>query len=488
MNLVLKKIRRNSKRRTIFMARENKNWHPDFVQYIKDIVSNPIYRGLPIQTKSDGSYAWLASKLTDTGKGRIEWCSRKADELGIVKEPGFYAKVMLEIHPLKRKPCQICGKWMSLYYHYPSANFVRFLNKEFDTDFTMNDHISDIYDSIVQKQKTDRYIKAFLIKKGKLVATVNNSKDEIISELERKCRIEGQGSLGPGAMSNFPDRYDGFHSYNRCCRSSEDKGRSKENLKSYTQDRRAYEYWSDGNIHAANQFMGSSFFKGISADHIGPISLGVVHDPRYLQPMAGSDNSSKRDRLSVEDVKKIIEVRNRTKIVPISWYSIKIWDFIEKNYQKNEGLVPDLYRDTLKQNMTNFMFILGVILDIPEGDLGAEFLEEVLLKPKYDDFNYSYSFNERGEIVSNQPRHFTDRSNEELDRYKRIAFESVKEYNSKENRNLSPDLTMVEKQELKNLVQGLMKDHDFSDGKKRLSSLMSKIQDRLLERMKSASR
>lgn len=138
--------------------------------------------------------------------------------------------------------------------------------------------------------------------------------------------------------------------------------------------------------------------------------------------------------------------------------------------------------------MTNFMFILGVILDIPEGDLGAEFLEEVLLKPKYDDFNYSYSFNERGEIVSNQPRHFTDRSNEELDRYKRIAFESVKEYNSKENRNLSPDLTMGEKQELKNLVQGLMKDHDFSDGKKRLSSLMSKIQDRLLERMKSASR
>ena len=56
-----------------------------------------------------------------------------------------------------------------------------------------------------------------------------------------QCLIEESRSglikvLGPGAMSNFPDRFDGFHSYNRCCRSTEDTGRSVENLKSYTKD------------------------------------------------------------------------------------------------------------------------------------------------------------------------------------------------------------------------------------------------------------
>ena len=43
-----------------------------------------------------------------------------------------------------------------------------------------------------------------------------------------------------------------------------------------------------------NQFMGSRYFQGTSADHVGPISLGFVHDPRYLRPMTGSDNSAKR--------------------------------------------------------------------------------------------------------------------------------------------------------------------------------------------------
>ena len=47
--------------------------------------------------------------------------------------------------------------------------------------------------------------------------------------------------LSPGVMSNAPDRLDGFHSYNKCCRAKEDKGRSKENLNKYGEDRRAYE-------------------------------------------------------------------------------------------------------------------------------------------------------------------------------------------------------------------------------------------------------
>lgn len=62
--------------------------------------------------------------------------------------------------------------------------------------------------------------------------------------------------LSPGTMSNAPDRLDGFHTFNRCCRSTADKGRSKENLASYSTDRRAFENWSDGNWITANKLMG----------------------------------------------------------------------------------------------------------------------------------------------------------------------------------------------------------------------------------------
>ena len=58
-----------------------------------------------------------------------------------------------------------------------------------------------------------------------------------------KC---AKGKLSPGVMCNPPDRLDGFHTYNACCRSVEDTGRHKENLARYTQYRRAYENWAEG--------------------------------------------------------------------------------------------------------------------------------------------------------------------------------------------------------------------------------------------------
>ena len=43
---------------------------------------------------------------------------------------------------------------------------------------------------------------------------------------EKVVRAELRGRLSPGAMSNPPDRLDGFHTYNLCCRSKQDTGRS----------------------------------------------------------------------------------------------------------------------------------------------------------------------------------------------------------------------------------------------------------------------
>lgn len=466
------------------MAQDEKQWHRRFLRYMDEIVNHPNYKGLPIKKKPDGSYAWIATAKSEIGQQRIDWCIDKAQELDFVAKheayPGMYADVMLEIHPSKWKVCQICGKEMSLYYHYPNANFLKSLNKKFGTDFSDCNHISDIWDELINQGVRKLDIAAFLISKGNLNLDVHTAeKDEIIDALEYACRKGDKKCLGPGAMSNFPDRYDGFHTYNRCCRATQDKGRSKENLKSYTKDRRAYEYWSDGNIHAANQFMGSSFFDGTSADHIGPISLGFVHDSRYLQPMPSGDNSSKRDRLHIVDIESIIETENRTGVYPMSWQSKLLWEYIKENYKMNPNKVSTVYRDALKQNMTNFMFILLSILETCSNN-GEDFLVSAFLEPNYEYFKYSYTFNEKGEIIAKTDRHYTERNQYETDRYRRIAIEAVYDYNEKDNRHNKNNLTSSECEDLKFICNSIENGVSFKDCKQLVISLMETIQKRII--------
>lgn len=469
------------------MKQYKKQWHPNFITYMEKIINHPNYKGLPIIKRPDGSYDWIATAKSEIGHQRIIWCINKAKELGLIDTnkayPGMYADVMLEIHPTKWKVCQICGKEMSLYYHYPNANFLKSLNKRFNSNFTDCDHIGDIWDKLISSGIKKVEIASFLISKGSLkLDSTTATKENIIDALEYACRKGNKKCLGPGAMSNFPDRYDGFHTYNRCCRATQDKGRSKENLKSYTKDRRAYEYWSDGNIHAANQFMGSSFFHDTSADHIGPISLGFVHDPRYLQPMPVGDNSSKRDRLQIIDIKSIIETERRTGVYPMSWQSKLIWEFIRSNYTKFPDKVSSVYRDTLKQNMANFMHILRTILENCPNH-GEDFLVNTYLVPNYKYFKYSYKFNEKGEIISRGQRHHTDRSQYETDRYRRIAIESVYDYSDKDNRNNKNNLTDVESFTLTKICSAIESGEKPSDCKQMISHLVEGIEGRIISNL-----
>ena len=214
------------------MAKNNRNWNARFLKYMEMIVNNPNYKGLPIERKKDGSLKWIATANSEIGQERIEWADKKALELGFKLRAGVYADIMLAIHPTKWKVCQTCGKLMSLYYHYPNANFLKALNKTFHCEFSDCDHISNIWDELINRGVRKEELAKFLISKGDLELNYKTAeKDEIINALEYACRKGGKKCLGPGAMSNFPDRYDGFHTYNRCCRAAQDMGRSKENLK-----------------------------------------------------------------------------------------------------------------------------------------------------------------------------------------------------------------------------------------------------------------
>lgn len=460
------------------MAMNEKIWHPNFIEYMQLIAGHPNYSGLPIKVDSNGGLKWIATAKSEVGLKRKEWAEGKAEAMGIPIGPGVYAKVMYAVHPSKIKICQICGQGMSISYIYPNASFAKSIIKEFRIEIGIYDSIYEVWDTIVNHGYTALDFINLINIKFDTKFTLEDGKEKILKECESLCRLGGRAHFGPGAMSNFPDRFDGFHTYNRCHRSLEDRGRSKENLKSYTRDRRAYEYWSDGNIQAANQFMGSQYFKGVSADHVGPISLGFVHDSHYLRPMTGSDNSAKRDRLSEETIDEVVEIYKKTHVYPMSWYSAIIWDYIVDNYKTNPKKVAGDYRDLLKQNMTNFMYILKIILDT--GAKGEEFLVKTLLLPKNEYFLHKYAFNDMGVIMSKEARNITQRASGEFDRFTRVAFKSVYEYSEKLNRNTSADLNDDELHIIKELLVSV-ESGSYTNAQIILKRLIERIQVRLVK-------
>lgn len=460
------------------MARIEKVWHPLFIDYMDMIIQHPNYKGLKIEYKSDGSPIWLAPKQTSIGKERIQWAKEKAKLLGIKDEPGVFAKVMLELHPTKKKVCQTCGKTLSLYYLYPSVSLVNSIKKRFDYDTDSITSLLDIVEDL-SIDTSDSDIKIFLQDKFGVEIEAGESLTSVVWKCERKCRLGSSKMLGPGAMSNFPDRYDGFHSYNRCCRSIEDKGRSSENLRSYTKDRRAYEYWSDGNIHAANQYMGSPFFAGASADHIGPISLGFIHDSLFLRRMPSGDNSSKRDRLLYCDIEEIIAIEEKHQITAISWYSSMIWQYIKVNYKSNPEKIEE-YRLLLKTQMNNFMYILWYLLEKCPEDTESFLITEIL-SSKFEYFKYSYEFGENGIITKKNERNITDSTKKEVGRFVRIAIQSVFEYNEKENRNTKSNFSKVELAVLQKIGNMIMTHEPKERIKSDLLNLIYQIQVRLIQ-------
>ena len=85
--------------------------------------------------------------------------------------------------------------------------------------------------------------------------------------------------------------------------------------------------------------------------------------------------------------------------------------------------------------MFNFMFILGQIIHRTQN--GKDYLINCFLEQNAKYFDYAYEFDEKGNIIEQSPRHFTGRNSDEMQRYFRIAINSVDDYNAKENRNLT---------------------------------------------------
>jgi hypothetical protein len=270
-----------------------------------------------------------------------------------------------------------------------------------------------------------------------------------------------KGSFSPGAMSNAPDRLDGYHTYNLCCRSKQDTGRHKSNLARYGEDRRAYENWSEGDWKAASWLMKEFQKHGVSPDHLGPISLGFSHRPKF-RPLTKAANSARNNRMTSKDVKLLIKEELSESIV--SSHSKAIWDLL-KNKVKNDSDALKLVK-IMRENMHCVLSIFSYLSDKGYKDfLIKNFLhpEHANYSIKFEVFNPETGNYEKMVKTIGTKKQYTNNAK----RYIRISLESLKQYSLKKNRNLKKWLNDDIEQNLLKVVEYL----DENNEKKALVKL-----------------
>ncbi|MEA5461678.1 Alw26I/Eco31I/Esp3I family type II restriction endonuclease [Arcicella sp. LKC2W] len=434
---------------------KGEKWSTPFVNYMEEIVNHPTYANMPDAIKDDGKIQWEAPSNRSSGKyqfthqKRRDWWLKKAKEVGIDSNSDkWISRTAKLIHPTGEKPCKRCGRILRIGYAYPNDILINKIKKSLGNDFIFSslDQINDIILNAFN-QFGDKVIGIF----SKLLSTPTIKVPQFSSDIEtfinwvKSDYIPLESSLlSPGVMSNPPDRLDGFHSFNKCCRGKADKGRSSENLKSYTTDRRVFEYWSDGDWIAADDLMGlirTRFKNEINADggeglptadHIGPLSLGFCHRPEF-RLLSKKANSAKNNRMSLQDVQDLIKAEKQGLDV-VSWYAKPLWD-LRKNDITNDEEALRLSK-MLRDNQRNALFLFSVLLEKK-----MYFFLTYFLELGYADFKLEF-VNLRIENFLTvydsiiKEKKYTKYTIEQKARRIRIGFEALFAYRDKINRHL----------------------------------------------------
>jgi Alw26I/Eco31I/Esp3I family type II restriction endonuclease len=417
------------------------NAHPNYEKYVEFIVNHPNYKGLYYERDEEGHVKWVVTGKSPKGQLRQAWWDEQCRIHNIPIQKGCYAKLARLIHPTGIHVCQCCGQGRSIFYEYPSKNTVTILNKilgcDIDKDndeeraeFTIREIIEKWCDSM---HKAEALAKALgLPKPNSIVDLIESVYTELVEKESKR--------FSPGVMCNPPDRFNGFHSYALCCRTRFDTGRHTENMMTYGQDRRAYEDWSDGDYNLANRLMGEfrkqppmrcpicGNVEKMSADHIGPISLGFCHS-RNFAPMCSSCNSSKNNRFTKNDVDELLRIEATGEQV-ISWHSKAIWDAIKHTIKNDiDAKFASSVMAKCHQNVIN-------ILSLIHQKTGRDFLMRYL-HPEYSLVDYRFEdvdlmHLDKLKVISTPLDSKNKRKNQE--RYVRIAFESLEEFSKKKNR------------------------------------------------------
>ena len=432
-------------------------WDPNFVKYMVEIASNEVYNNMPDAIKEDGKIQWEAPSNRSGGlyqfthQKRLEWWRKKAISIDINTEKDqWISRTAKLIHPTMRKICKRCGKEMRISYCYPNGNLKKRLNK-IDSELgmlTTNIEISTIVRYLYTEYGNDIFNDFSLVFKGapKLNTIMDSTNlEDWIVWLENEVIPSEWRFLSPGAMSNAPDRFDGFHSFNLCCRKKADKGRSDKNLRTYNTDRRVFEYWNGGDWIAADRLMGKfpddfSIYEcrmndcrnnKLTPDHIGPLSLGFAHRPSFGL-MCNSHNSGKNNRLTLFDVETLRE-HEKAGYVVTSWQNHSLWSILYSKVDGEESAsrLSKIMRD-------NQRIAMSILVQI--ADNGGQLFLSTLLGLQYARYNVDFANlkAEGGVTVFDKlvkSRRESKQVEKQMLRRLRISFEALNDYAKKENRH-----------------------------------------------------
>lgn len=405
----------------------------NYKEYIR---KHPNYSFIPEELKK--TWVHVSNKNKDSRSFYWDNERNRLIESDQIPKESKLANVARYIHPTKSHLCKKCKKWCSIYYVYPTANTRKWLNKLNTTYNYVTTDASTIFEIYTELNKNNELNNEFEKYFGMSMA-----------DLETQCKSDKYygSKLSPGVMSNAPDRLDGFHCLNSVCgcRTIHDKGRHHENMKSYGCDRRAYELYSDGNCLLANAMMGKlntitanciicGNSNQMTADHIGPISLGFIHDPVNFQACCNSCNSSKNNRITEQDITKIKSIEaNGTCLV--SWWAIDSWE-------KSKDMSVNTLKDNLLKNTKKFQAIL-LWLKIHKHDILKSFNSEI-----YMDHDKSYKISNleitsSGDIKYEWEASVTGKKTKKTqkDRTERILLEINEKKNAKIKISLSENET-----------------------------------------------
>ena len=306
---------------------------------------------------------------------------------------------------------------------------------------------------------------------------------DLIDAVYRELVDKESKYLSPGVMCNPPDRFNGFHSYALCCRKVKDRGRHDVNMKTYIQDRRAYEDWSDGDYSLANRLMGE-FHKQpemacplcgkvgrMTADHIGPVSLGFCHS-KYLTPLCSSCNSAKNNRFTKSDVDRLIALEKHGETF-ISWHSKYIWDLLKTKI--NNDADAQKASSVMAKCHQNILHILSLIYKHTGTDFLVRYLHPEYSMVDYRFENFDLNHLDGIKIIAKPLDSKNKRNNQE--RYLRIAFDSLADFGKKENRR-NYFLTNENSSELIDIIN-TVRDKRYDEADCKLRTLLKAVSQKI---------
>lgn len=420
-------------------------WHPAFVEYMYMIVDHPNYAGMPCTIDDVGKIDWTipsnrarGSKNWNGNQRRGKWWAARAEARGIPRGGHWISKTAKALHPTFVKPCQTCGRKMHLAFVYPTTRTIDKLNSHLPAgsqldwgDLLNIDEVIDHF-HIVLEDKADQALSAVF---GLLdpVSGADHAKSLIA---EHYTEVESR-MFSPGAMSNAPDRLDGFHTYNLCCRSTQDLGRAADNLRTYSDDRRAFEHWSEGDWSAANYLMTQTGYgecpsclleKDLTADHVGPLSLGFAHTPNF-QVLCGKCNSAKNNRMSAADVKKLLSMEEQG-ISVVSFQASPLWDALKHQVETDDDAL--LLSKLMRISQHQYLMALSEALEVP--DVLLQFLHPEFAKHSVVVVGLNPESLEYEQLVKvpRAPTYAASKAGPMV----RIAFDALRDYSAREGRNV----------------------------------------------------